>query len=63
MFVHILSLLYLIITEGTHGGTCSSTVGDSSCLFSLKCTANQCQCPTPATQYFDTADNTCKTSK
>ncbi|CAC5380285.1 unnamed protein product [Mytilus coruscus] len=46
--------------KGTHGEACSSTVGDSSCLHSLKCTSDVCSCTTPSIQYFDPADNTCK---
>ncbi|XP_052060218.1 prion-like-(Q/N-rich) domain-bearing protein 25 isoform X13 [Mytilus californianus] len=42
------------------GGVCVTSIGDGTCLYSLKCTADKCQCDSPTNQFFDSTDNTCK---
>jgi len=61
MKYYITAILY--IPEGIFDGSCTSTIGDTTCLYSLKCTGDKCQCVNPATQFFDGTAKLCKTSK
>ncbi|XP_063439718.1 multiple epidermal growth factor-like domains protein 10 [Mytilus trossulus] len=57
---HYKSSATVCTSKGGFGGVCLTATGDSTCLYSLKCTSDTCQCTTPASQFFDTTDNTCK---
>ncbi|XP_076110221.1 uncharacterized protein LOC143079005 isoform X2 [Mytilus galloprovincialis] len=57
---HYKSSATVCTPRGAFGGVCITSIGDSTCLHSLKCTSNTCQCTTPTSEFFDTTDNTCK---
>ncbi|VDI54600.1 Hypothetical predicted protein [Mytilus galloprovincialis] len=57
---HYKSSATVCTPRGAFGGVCVTSIGDSTCLHSLKCTSNTCQCTTPTSEFFDTTDNTCK---
>ncbi|CAC5411814.1 unnamed protein product [Mytilus coruscus] len=46
------------IQKGGFGEVCDTAIGDGTCLYSLRCIVNECQCEKPAIQFF--SENICK---